>query len=43
MSSLAGTDSVFASKESGVTGVVTETEVNVNDEILKVHYCFCQL
>ena len=36
MSSLAGTDSIFASKDSGVTGVVTETEVNIADEIFKV-------
>ncbi len=36
MSSMAGTDSVFASKESGVTGQVPEAEVNVNEEILKV-------
>ena len=36
MSSLAGTDSIFASKDSGVTGVVTETEVNISDEIFKV-------
>lgn len=39
MSSMAGTESVLTSKESGVTGVVTEDEVNMSEEILNVRLC----